>query len=88
MPLAMNVLCQHSLPLYIAEWKGCIIVQAPSLQKRHPISLIVRLAYNIYSPSTPFALILFSVRISTVSFSSIVKIMSFIFSKFTTCEAL
>jgi hypothetical protein len=52
MSLAMNVVCQRSLPMYMAERKGRIIVQAPSLQKRDYKS---RLNYNTYSPSTLFA---------------------------------
>jgi len=50
---AMNVHCRHSRRVYIPERKGRIIVQAPLFQKE-TLGFFLRLAYNMYSPSTPF----------------------------------
>jgi hypothetical protein len=54
MSLAMNVLCQHSLP-YIPKRQG-YIVQTPSFKKRYPVSPFFRLTNNAYSTSSPLAL--------------------------------
>jgi len=54
MLLVMNVHCQHSLPIYIPEWKGVLSFKRLRF-KKETIILILRLAYNIHCPSTPFA---------------------------------
>jgi hypothetical protein len=54
MSRAMNVRCKHSLPVYIPEWKGRIIVQAPSFQKMTVFSsgsLICTPLYTFYVSS-------------------------------------
>jgi len=62
---AMNVRYRHSLRVYTPEWKGRIIVQAPSFKK---LGFFLRLAYNMYTPPHLLRFILFDVHTITVSF--------------------
>jgi hypothetical protein len=53
---AMNARRGHSLPVYIPEREGCTVIQAASFQERPSVRFFPRLAYNMYSLSTPFTL--------------------------------